>query len=159
MASFAMVFKTEQPMNIIFVANTPECPEGEAQFASLEWMKQYHPFDTVSKLKWGSNCQIKTRKGGNPGILFENLTAIQNQYLGPGSRLPKEEMIPIILDVASEEYRDMLTVVRRMRWYDRTVEDLEDAMNEEYRQPNRGQTRRVKDNQGELLLTAFQGSY
>jgi DNA repair protein RadC len=62
---------------------------------------------------------------------------IQNQYLGPGNRLPKEEMIAIILDVAPEEHRAVLTVARKMRGHNLTVEDLENVMNEEYRQLNR----------------------
>jgi hypothetical protein len=40
----------------------------------------------------------------NPSELFETLTSIQNQFLDPGKKLPKDEIIAIILDVASEEY-------------------------------------------------------
>ena len=97
------------------------------------------------------------RKGGNICVLLESLIAIQTQYLGPGNRLPKEVLIAIILDVAPEEYRAVLTVVRKMRGHDLVVEDPEDTLNEVYRKLNRGQNRRVEYHQGELLLTAFQG--
>jgi hypothetical protein len=36
------------------------------------------------------------KKGTDPSILFEQLTSIQNQYLGPGKRLEKEELIVIV---------------------------------------------------------------
>ena len=136
MVSFTMAFSTDKVMNIIYAA----C------------------LDTVSKIEMRQQLsKIKMRKGGNPSILFESLTTIQNQYLGSGNRLPKDELIPIILDVATDEYRPVLTVIRKMRGQDLTVEDLEDSMNEEYRQINKGKSRRIEENQGELLLTAFQG--
>jgi hypothetical protein len=47
-----------------------------------------------------------------PSELFETLTSIQNQFLVPVKRLPKDEIIAIILDVASEEYRPILALER-----------------------------------------------
>jgi hypothetical protein len=38
------------------------------------------------------------KKGTDPSILFEQLTSIQNQFLGPGKQLDKYELIAIILD-------------------------------------------------------------
>jgi hypothetical protein len=43
------------------------------------------------------------KKGMDLSELFETLNSIQNQFLGPGKRLPKDKIIAIILDVASEE--------------------------------------------------------
>jgi hypothetical protein len=51
-------------------------------------------------------------KGMNPSELFETLTSIQNQFLGPGKRLPKDKIIAFILDVVSEEYQSILAVER-----------------------------------------------
>jgi Zinc knuckle len=92
------------------------------------------------------------KKGTNPSALFETLTLIQNQFLGPGVRLPKDEIIAIILDVASEEYRPILSVERRMKGEDLTVEDLERAMCEEYRQMNRAYNKKIEDNSETLLF-------
>jgi hypothetical protein len=55
------------------------------------------------------------KKGTDPSILFEQLTSIQNQYLGPGKRLDKAELIAIILDMATEEYRAILLSSARSR--------------------------------------------
>jgi hypothetical protein len=77
---------------------------------------------------------------------------IQNHFLGPGDRLPKDEIIAIILDVASEEYRPILSVERRMKGEDLTVEDLERAMCEEYRQLNRACNKKVEDNSETLTV-------
>ena len=76
--------------------------------------------------------RIKMKKGMDPSILFETLTSIQKQYLGPGKSLPKEELIAIILDVAIDEYRASLTVEIRMKGESLTVEDLENVMNKEF---------------------------
>jgi hypothetical protein len=48
--------------------------------------------------------RVKMKKGMNPSELFEAVNSIQNQFLGPGKRLRKDEIIDIILYVASEEY-------------------------------------------------------
>jgi hypothetical protein len=95
---------------------------------------------------------VKTKKGTNPSALFETLTSIQNQFLGPGVRLPKDEIIAIILDVASEEYQPILLVERRMKGEDLTVEDLERVMCEEYRQLNQAYTKKVVDNSETFLF-------
>jgi hypothetical protein len=78
--------------------------------------------------------RVKMKKGMNPSELFETLTSIQNQFLGPGKRLPIEEIIAIILDVPSEEYQPILALERRLKGEDLTVEDMEKAIFEEYRQ-------------------------
>ena len=91
------------------------------------------------------------KRGTNPSVSFETLTTIQNQYLGPEARLPKEEIIAIIFDVSSEEDR---SIERRMRG---EVQDLERAMCEEYRQLNRNHTKRMEGDQGEVLLSHFTG--
>ena len=97
------------------------------------------------------------KRGTNPSVLFETLTTIQNQYLGPGVRLPKDEIIAIILDVASKEYRPILSIERRMRGESLLIQDLERAMSEEYRQLNCSHRRRTEVDQGEVLLSHFTG--
>jgi Zinc knuckle len=101
--------------------------------------------------------RIRMKKGMYPSILFETLTSIQNQFLGPGQRLLADEIIAIVLDVATEEYRPCLTVKRKLNGDKLTVEDLERAMVEEYRQFTRSQFCK-ESSEGELLLFQFQGS-
>jgi hypothetical protein len=55
--------------------------------------------------------------------------------------LDKEELIAIILDVADEEYRAILTVKRKIKGDSLTVDDLERVMSEEFRQLTRNQVR------------------
>jgi hypothetical protein len=105
MASFSIAFTTEKAMNIIYAASTENWPNGEAYLVVRELYKRYRPLDTVSKVDMRQNLSsLKMKKGMNPSDLFETLTSIQNQFLGPGKRLPKDEIIAIILDVVSEEY-------------------------------------------------------
>jgi hypothetical protein len=49
----------------------------------------------------------------DPSILFETLTSIQNQFLGPGKSLPADEIVAIVVNVATEEYRSCLTAERK----------------------------------------------
>jgi hypothetical protein len=75
-------------------------------------------------------------KGTNPSLFFETITSIQNQFLRPGAQLPKGEIIDIILDVASEVYRTILAVERRMKREELAVKDLERSVCEECTQLN-----------------------
>jgi hypothetical protein len=111
MASFSIAFTTDKVMNILYAACTENWPDGEAHLVVRELYKRYRPLDTVSKVEMRQHLsRVKMKKGTNPSALFETLTWIQNQFLGPGVRLPKDEIIAIILDVASEEYRPILSV-------------------------------------------------
>jgi hypothetical protein len=44
------------------------------------------------------------KRGMNPSEVIDTLTSIQNQFLDSYKRLPKDEIIAIILDVSSEDY-------------------------------------------------------
>jgi hypothetical protein len=73
--------------------------------------------------------------------------------LGPGKRLPKEETIAIILDVASEECQPILAEERRLKGEDLTVEDMEKAMCEENRQLNCACMKKIELDSELLLFT------
>jgi hypothetical protein len=139
-ASFTMIFTTEKARNMVFAAITEGWQDGEAYLVVKANMKKYHPLDTVSKIEMRQQLsRIKMKKGMDRSLLFERLTSIQNQYLGPEKRLDKEELIAIILDVATEEYRATLTIERKIKEYFSAIEDLERVMTEEYRQNTRNQ--------------------
>jgi hypothetical protein len=151
-ASFSIAFTTEKAMNIIYAACTENWPDGEAHLVVRELYKRYRPLDTVSKVEMRQHSsRVKIKKGMNQSELFETLTSIQNQFLGPGKRLPKDEIIAIILDVASEEYQRILAVERRLKGEDLTVEDMKKAMCEEYRQSKRTYMKKI-DSDSEVLL-------
>jgi hypothetical protein len=152
MASFTMPFTTDKAMNMVFAAVNEGWQEGKANLVVKELMKKYRPLDTVSKIEMRQQLsKIKMKKGMDPSLLFERLTSIQNQYLGPGKRLDKEELIAIILDVATEKYRAILTIERKIKGDFLTIEDLERVMTEEYRQNTRKQQHTSSD-EGEMLL-------
>jgi hypothetical protein len=90
-------------------------------------------------------------------ILLESLQNIQHQFLGHVARLPKDEMIDIVLEVATVEYRPILSIERRIRGEHLIVEDLEFAMGESYRQLNRNIVKRNESESWELLLYQFTG--
>jgi hypothetical protein len=137
MASFSIAFTTDKVMHILHAACTENWPDGEAHLVVRELYKRYRPLNTVFKVAVSQYLsRVKMKKGTNPSALFETLTLIQIQFLGPGVRLPKDVIIAIILYVASEEYRPILPVETRMKGEDFTVEDLERAICEEYRQLN-----------------------
>jgi hypothetical protein len=140
MASFSMAFTTVKAMNIVYAASTEGWPESEAYLVVKNLMKKYRSLDKVSKIEIRQQlARIKMKKGTDPSILFEQLTSIQNQFLGPGKRLDKDELIAIILDVATEEYCEILTVERKIKGDSLTVDNLESVMSEEFRQLMRNQ--------------------
>jgi hypothetical protein len=154
MASFSIAFTTEKAMNIIYPACTENWPDGEAHLVVRELYKRYRPLDTVSKVEMRQHLsRVKIKEGINPSDLFETLTSIQNQVLGSGKRLPKDENIAIILDVASEEYQPILAVERRLKRKDLTVEDMEKAMCKEYRQSDRAYMKKIESDSEVLLFT------
>jgi hypothetical protein len=53
---------------------------------------------------------------------------LEHQFLVPGKRLPKDEIIAVILDVLSEVYQPILAVERRLKGVEITVEDMEKEM-------------------------------
>jgi hypothetical protein len=89
----------------------------------------------------------------NPPELFETLTSIQNQFLGPGKRLPRDKIIAIILDVASEEYQPILAVERRLKVEDLTAEDMEKAICEDYRQLKHAYMKKIESDSEVLMFT------
>jgi hypothetical protein len=102
--AFSISFTTEKAINIIYAACKENWLDGEAYLVVRELYKRYRPLDTVSKVNMRQDLsRVKMKKDINPSELFETPTSIQNQFLGPGKRLPKDEIISIILDVATEE--------------------------------------------------------
>ena len=72
------------------------------------------------------------RRGMDPSIVLTTLiTSIQNQYLGPGKCLPKDELISIFLSVATDEYRPVLSIEQKLQGEGLTLEYLETSMMEE----------------------------
>jgi hypothetical protein len=140
MASFSMGFTTDKAMNIVYAASTEGWPEVEAYLVVKNLMKKYRPLDTVSKIKMRQQlARIKMKKGTDPSILYEQLTSIKNQFLGPSKQLDEDELIAIILDVATEEYHAILTVEQKIKGDALTVNDLERVMSKEFRQLTRNQ--------------------
>jgi hypothetical protein len=69
--------------------------------------------------------------------------------------LDKDELIAIIFDVATEEYRVILTFERKIKGDSLTVNDIERVMSKEFRQLTRNQVC-PSVQEGEMLL--FQNS-
>jgi hypothetical protein len=120
-------------MQIVYAACTEGWPEGEAHLVVKELMKRYSPLDTTLKVEMPLQLsKLKMRKGMDPSILFNTIVSLQNQYLGPGKRLPTDELISIVLCAATDEYRPILTIKRKLHGEDLNLEHLEAAMMEEY---------------------------
>jgi hypothetical protein len=90
---------TDKAMSIIYSACTENWNDEELHLVLS---------DTVSRVKILQHIsKIRVEKGLNPSVLFKSLTTIQNQYFEPSVRLSKDEIIAIVLYVASEEYRQI----------------------------------------------------
>jgi Zinc knuckle len=152
MASFLIAFVTKKAMNIIHAACTENWPDRETHLVVHKLMKKYRLLVTVSKIELRQQLlKIKMKKGMNPTVVFETLTAIQNQYFGPGKKMPQSKLIAIILDVATEVYRPILSLESKMKGKMLTDDNLENAMMEKYCQLTRNQSK-PSGMEGESLL-------
>jgi len=88
--------------------------------------------------------------------LFEQVSSIENQYNAPGVKIDEGDLIAVILDAAPEEHHAVLTLEQRLRGDKLTLNDLETAMNQFWRQRKTPKTNDGNDT-AEISLSAFGG--
>ena len=97
------------------------------------------------------------KKGADPATLFAQLSAIENQYTGPGQSIEEKDLIAVVLDAAPMEYQSILTAEHRIRGDTLKLTDLEVVMNQHWRQIKRDFKDGKDEDEGEIALSAFGG--
>ena len=159
-SSLSIAFSKEGTMGIITRTISEDWPTGQGHMVIKALMKRYRPIDTISKVEMRQKLnKITMKKGSNPTLLFEDLSGIEEKYMILGQKIDESDLIAIVLDVATDDYQVVLTTEQRRRGRELTLSDLEDAMYQHYRQATRNKPdRRVIKEEGEVLLSAFQGT-
>ena len=163
MANFTMAFTTEGVMGLVYKASTTDWPSGLATVVVQGLLKKYRPLDIVSLVELRQRMnKVSMKKGVDPSTLFEQLSAIENQFSVPGTPMDESHMIAAILDAATDEYQAVISTERRIKGDKMTVMALEVAMSEHYRQLSRASGRKHNANAGgdsdhEVVLSGFGG--
>jgi len=157
MANLSMAFTSEGTMGLVYKAMNPEWPGGLAYLVMEALNKKYRPQDTITRVELRQKLnKVAMKKNQDPATLFEQVSSIENQCNAPGVKIDEGDLIAVILDAAPEEYHAVLTLEQRLRGDKLTLNDLETAMNQFWRQ---GKTPKTNDGNdaAEISLSAFGG--
>ncbi len=164
MANFTMAFTTEGVMVLlVYKASTTDWPSGLATVVVQGLLNKYRSLDIVSSVELRQRMnKVPMKKGADPSTLFEQLSAIENQFSVRGTPMDESHMIAAILDAATDEYQAVILTERRIKGDKMTVMDLEVAMSKHYCQLSRASGREHNANLGgdwdyEVVLSGFGG--
>ena len=130
-ASLSLVLNSEQMVRLLINGQSEDWPSGLAWRVVEALHRQFKPDDIVSKIELRRMLnQISMTKKEDPSTLFEQLSKIENQF---NTAIGKEDAIAIILDAAPAEYQSVLNAEQRAKGSNITLQDLADAMDQQWR--------------------------
>jgi hypothetical protein len=154
MASLTMAFTSESTMGLIYKAQIEEWPGGLAHLVVKALRAKYMPDDVITKVELRQMLsKVKMKKGDEPSMLFEQLSAIENRFNKPGQSIPEDDLIVAVLTAAPKDYTSILTAEQRSKGTANT--DLESAMPQHWRQTVG--TLSAAEEGNEVTLLAFIG--
>jgi hypothetical protein len=89
--------------------------------------------------------------------LFEELAEIAVSYSYTTAKITENDCIVVVFAKVPEKYSAVLTSQQSAKGAGLTIDDLEDAMNQLWRQGGGSQKKHTSDDGGEILLAAFGG--
>jgi hypothetical protein len=98
------------------------------------------------------------KKYDDPAILFEQLAEIEVAYAGKTIKITEQDCIVVVFAKAAENYHSVLTSEQRTKGAGLTMDDLEDAMDQLWRQGGGSQKKHTGNDGGEMVLSAFGGT-
>jgi hypothetical protein len=135
MANLTMAFTSEMIMGLVYKAQTEEWPGGLAYLVVAALKEKYMPDDVITKVELRKMLgKVKMKKDDEPSILFEQLSAIENQFNKPGEQIPDDVLITAVLTAAPKEYVSILTAEQQSKGTALRLTDLESAMTQHWRQ-------------------------
>ena len=99
---------------------------------------------------------IKMRINDDPALLFEKISEIQ--YHNTDVKIEEEDLIAVVLSVAPIEYQGVLTVEQRRLKDQLKLSDLEEAMNQLWRQLSPDSTKPKQLSLSTVGKGGFQGN-
>jgi hypothetical protein len=158
-ASLSMAFTTEAMMRLIYKSKSTDWPGGLAHQVVKSLFKKFRPIDTVTKVELQQALgEVSMKQKEDPAVIFEQIGSIENRYSDGTTTISNEELMAVVLNAAPKEYKSVLTTEQRIKGNALTLDDLESAMTQLYRQmyPREGTNGR-NDMDSEIALSAFNG--
>gem|GEM_PF-6951265 len=161
MAAFTMAFQTQKLMNMLNKAKTPEWENGKAHEVTKLLLKRYKQDDAINKAEMTKELiNVKLAESDDPSELFEEMYRIKNMYETKTNVVADSVLIPFVLSAAPAKYHAIITSEMRDKEENLTLDDLEDAMNDQWRLTPEGKKggHEEDDKEGEVALSAFSGT-
>jgi hypothetical protein len=86
------------------------------------------------------------------------LAEIEVDYAGTAIKSTEQDCIGVVFATAAEKYKSVLTSEQHTKGADLTMDDLEDSMNQLWRQGGGSQKKHTGNDGGEMMLAAFEGT-
>jgi len=161
MAAFTMAFQTQKLMNRLNKAKTPEWENGKAHEVTKLLLKRYKQDDAINKAEMTKKLiNVKLGEIDDPSELFEEMYRIKNVHETKTNVVADSVLIPFVLSAAPAKYHAIITSEMRDKEEKLTLDDLEDAMNDQWRLTLEGKKggHEEDDKEGEVALSAFSGT-
>lgn len=135
MAYLLSAFKAEADVSLAYETMTDDWPGGLAYQVVEKLMEIYQPKDNVTEVEVQRRLlEVKMKKKEDPKTLFEQVATIQNWYNSATKKLPKDQLIAVVLRAAPEAYASILTSEQEKRGNTLEMSHLRAVMNKFYRQ-------------------------
>ena len=150
-ASLTMAFTTQALMKHVNKACDDDWPSGLAHKIVKSLFAKYRPKDNITKVELRMMLNKVTMKANDePDKLFEQLGEIQN-YDTNGS-VDEADLMAVVFTVAPAKYQSVLSSLQLEKKEELTIEDMEEAMDQVWRQS--GAAKKSDKDDNELALAS-----
>ena len=153
-----LALNTEALLAIMSSTKDLVWPGGLAHKVVVKLKENYQPNDRVSRVELRQRLnRVEMSKTDDPSELFEQISSIKNAFQTNNTQtVDEEDLLATVLEKAPEEYASILATEKRSKGANLTLENLEAAMDTEYRiRYGVKGIEREKKRRGELPLSAF----
>jgi hypothetical protein len=134
-AYYTLAFKSARLRAMMNKAKTDEWPGGEARMINAALIKKYRPDDIIAAAEARPRLNdVSMKKYDDPAVLFEQLAEIEVAYAGTTIKITEQDYIGVVFATADYTYNYVLTSEQRTKGAGLTMDDLEDATNQLWRQ-------------------------
>jgi len=133
-ACLSLAFTKPGMLSFIYKSQDTMWPSGKAHLVMEALIEQYEPKDRISRVEMRTRLNnVRMSNGENPKKLFEQLAAIENAYKSEDQYIDEDDMIAVVLGQAPKAYSAVLATEQRIRGDELRLQDLEFAMNAQWR--------------------------
>jgi hypothetical protein len=158
-AYYTLAFKSARLRSMIDKAKIDEWPGGETWMINAALVKKYRPDDIIAAAEVRRRLNdVSMKKNDDPAILCKQLAEIEVAYAGTTIKIIEQDYIGVVFATYAEKYHSVLTSEQRTKGADLTMDDLEDVMNQLWRQGGGSQEKHTGTDGGEMVLAAFGGT-